>query len=1253
MPLLRSAARLGLALGLLVVGTPPAYAADSPQGDVAVSWPVGWSTYRNADGTAILDALGDENPDNADLSSGCTTTGCTGTSPTVYYASDGTNAFFRIRIAVDPADASKGGLTGNAYLTQIAVGGTVVAVAGVDGKSASVDYVYVASAPGTTVTQIYTYPFTSTSSGMRVVSDGADAYFLDYQVPISRLTAISGGAITSTTPVQLYYGSSAAANLATLNKDLMRGATSTVSFTGLATVSFSTASLSATSGAVAVNGSTLTENVAKQYTVTWTASNGGGGELSGATASATLPAGVTFVSGPGVSASGSTVTWNPGLLLPGETDSVSFVVSVTPASGTGGTSVPLLSALSASGTDVGTGTARTATAPALTAGPVAAAPPPPPPPPPTNSPPTVSPDTLTVAEDGSGGVNVLANDSDPDGNPLTVTVTGGPSNGATSVAGGVVTYTPDAEFSGTDTFTYTACDPSAACASTTVTVTVTPVNDPPGGLAGASYSTPEDAAVGGTLPDTTDVDDATLTHSAVTQPSHGAVTVDPDGSFTYTPDANYNGPDSFTFQVCDAGGLCSQATATVTVTPVNDAPVAAAPAAASTPEDTPIVSSVPAGSDVDGDGLAYALGSGATHGTVVVNPDGSYTYTPDANYNGPDSFTYTVCDAGPLCDTSSVTLSVTPVNDAPVAAGPVAASTPEDTPLAATLPAGSDVDGDALAYALGTGPAHGTVVVNPDGSYTYTPDANYNGADSFTYTVCDAGPLCDSSGVTLTVTSVNDAPVAAATATASTPEDTPLTSALPTGSDVDGDPLTYALGTGATHGTVVVNPDGTYTYTPDAGYNGPDSFTYTVCDAASLCDTSGVTLTVTPVNDAPSTPAAVTFTTPQDTAHGGTLPSATDPDGDALTYGTTTAPAHGSVTVGPDGTYLYTPAPGYSGPDSWGYEVCDATACAGNTVSVTVTPAVVPPVAPVAEDDVATTAYGAPVVVDVLANDTVSGPAVVTLGGTPQGTPVYDGGVLTYTPPSGFSGTDTFTYTVCDESALCDSATVTMTVQPKPNTPPVADAGSDRHSTGSLTVHLDGTGSSDADGDTLTYAWTQVSGPPVTLAGADTATPEFHGLGAGTYVFRLTVSDGTATDTGDVTVELFPPHVDPGPPACDDESVISGPGGVTVTIDCDGPGDRSLGTPPAHGDAVVADDGTIRYVPDAGYTGPDTFTVWVCYGLGCTKVTVTVDVRNGVVRRPTRLPSTGGGGVDTLLPTAFVLILAGAATLRRGARATA
>ncbi len=391
-PATRHLVRIVSALVLLVIvtGLSPtmaANAAGSPTGAVAQPWPSIWNDYRLANGDAIADNNTDQNPSILDLASGTCVGNCVGPESSVMYYSDGTTAFFRMRLATDIADLSKGGLVGGAFLVQIAnASNNVLAVVGVDGKSSSSDDVYIANAPGTNVTPVYTFPFDTsggeTSTGMRVVSaaDGSGQYFLDFQVPVSAITSVSGGAITTSTPIKFYYGSSAAANLATINKDFMLGAVTSVDFTGLSTVTLTPASLSLSSAAVSSSGpNPPRETATSTYAVTVTASNPGGGEITSSSVTVPIPAGVTAsslstASGTFTGGGTSSLSWNIGTIPAGGSTTATFTVSVTPGASTAGSTLTLVSSQSAQGTDAPAAATRTATAPAITVGPVGTAP---------------------------------------------------------------------------------------------------------------------------------------------------------------------------------------------------------------------------------------------------------------------------------------------------------------------------------------------------------------------------------------------------------------------------------------------------------------------------------------------------------------------------------------------------------------------------------------------------------------------------------------------------------------------------------------------------------------------------------------------------------------------------------------------------------------------------------------------------------------------------------------------------------------
>ncbi len=304
----------------------------------------------------------------------------------------------------------------------------------------------------------------------------------------------------------------------------------------------------------------------------------------------------------------------------------------------------------------------------------------------------------------------------------------------------------------TDTFSIVATDDQGAPSTPhDVTITVRGTNDAPVAR-NQSITLPEDTPTV-IAPAASDVDAGDrLTYTVVTGPAHGSVTIE-SGLFHYTPTADYNGPDSFTYHANDGTVDSNSATVSLTVTPVNDAPVAR-DESVTTPEDTQTFIT-PAARDVDGDNLTYGIVTGPQHGSVTFE-SGTFHYTPTADYNGADSFSYHANDGTVDSNVATVSLTITPVNDAPVA-NDQSDTLDEDTQTFIT-PAATDVDGDALTYTVVTGPQHGSVDV-ASGTFRYTPAADYDGPDSFTYHANDGTADSNDATVTLTVTPVNDPPV--------------------------------------------------------------------------------------------------------------------------------------------------------------------------------------------------------------------------------------------------------------------------------------------------------------------------------------------------------------------------------------------------------------------------------------------------------------------------------------------------------------
>lgn len=545
-------------------------------------------------------------------------------------------------------------------------------------------------------------------------------------------------------------------------------------------------------------------------------------------------------------------------------------------------------------------------------------------------------DLANTNEDTAVNINVVVNDTDIDGDTLTVSSVTQGAHGTVSInPDGKVKYLPNANWNGTDTFTYTISDGHGGTDTATVTVKVKAVNDAPDAV-DDTVNINEDSTVNiNVLANDTDVENNTLTIKSITQPSHGTTVVNPDKTIKYVPNANYNGTDTFTYTISDGKGGKDTATVTVNIAAVNDSPDAIDDTA-NTDEDTAVDIDVLANdTDVDNDTLTVTGFIQPSHGSVVVNADGTVKYTPAANWNGTDTFMYVISDGNGQSDIATVTVTVNAVNDAPKAEDDTATTDEDSAVKISVLANDTDVENDLLSVVDVTDPSHGTVVINADGTITYTPDANWFGTDVFTYTIMDTHEASSTATVTVTVKPVNDAPVALDD-TATTSEDTLINiDVLTNDTDVDNDTLSIIDVTIPAHGKAVITTDGKISYTPDANYNGTDTFEYTVSDGKGGKDTAKVTVTIEAVNDAPKADDS-SATTDEDKAISGKV-TGSDADGDALTFKLDKAPEHGKVVLNSDGTYTYTPNTDYNGTDKFTFVANDGNAdSTPATVTITI-----------------------------------------------------------------------------------------------------------------------------------------------------------------------------------------------------------------------------------------------------------------------------------------------------------------------------
>ena len=583
-----------------------------------------------------------------------------------------------------------------------------------------------------------------------------------------------------------------------------------------------------------------------------------------------------------------------------------------------------------------------------------------------------------------------------------------------------------------------------------------------------------------------------LTIASVSSGTGGTAVLNPDGTVTFTPNPNFNGIASFSYVATDGTKNTDSTVVTVNVAAVNDAPTAAN-TSVSTSEDTVLTGSLPAASDVENDPIIYALGNNATHGTVSVAANGSYTYTPNLNYNGTDNFSYTVNDGQGGSNTYTVNVNVTPVNDAPIAVNDINGIVKNATSAITgnVLSNDTDVENNPLSVTNSGTQAltYGTLVLHNDGSYSYTVNAENptvaalgNGeklTDSFIYQISDGQGGSASATLSITISGLNGTPVVKADLASATEDivtfatgnvlsnDSNPNNNVLTVSAVNGNAGSVGAAVSGIYGSVNIGSTGIYTYTLNnssvavqelkAGQTVTDSFTYTADNGNGGTATTTLTITINGSNDAPianpDTLAAIQ-NTPVTYSVAQLVGNDTDVDGNILSIASVTSGTGGTAVLNLNGTVTFTPNANFSGPASFSYVASDGITTS-NSAAVTVNVAVVNS-APLAVADVAAVNEDAtiniPAISGVLSNDsdadgnklTVSSVAFGAnagnvgspLSGTYGTLTLHSDGSYSYVAngsaaqalATGVVATETFRYTANDGIANSNSATLTFTI---------------------------------------------------------------------------------------------------------------------------------------------------------------------------------------------------------------------------------
>ncbi|MFA0214160.1 tandem-95 repeat protein [Vibrio cyclitrophicus] len=729
--------------------------------------------------------------------------------------------------------------------------------------------------------------------------------------------------------------------------------------------------------------------------------------------------------------------------------------------------------------------------------------------------PEALPVAATVEEDGSIIItqeDLLANARDLDGDQLTALnlATDDDSVTITDNGDGTYTLTPDADFNGDVNFTFDVSDGDDVV-STNLELTVSPVNDGPEAQDQA-FTVGEDGVLTfndqDLLTGATDIEGDDLSVEGVTYTgADGVLTDNGDGTYSFAPNENFNGDVNFSFNVSDGTDTVT-ANIDVSVTPENDPPVAGS-TSYTVHEDNSITISneqlLANSSDIEGEVAIDSVTYSGSDGVLEINGNGTYTFSPNENFNGEISLDVVVVDEDDAAVSTTAGITVLEVNDPPVA-GPTSYTVDEDSVLTfnetQVLLNASDIEGDVQLVEINYDGPDGIFSINGDGTCSFAPNENFNGQVQLDVTIQDEDGAQVDTHITVDVLPINDVPVSGDLAY-SVEEDGSITLSqeqlLSQANDVDGDDLTASNLMVDGDATVTANDDGSFTITPDANFNGDIDLTFDIKDGVDTL-VATADLTVNPVNDLPQ-PQDQAFSIGEDGVLNFTdedlLTGATDIDGDDLSVeGVTYTGADGVLTDNGDGSYSFAPNENFNGDVNFSFDVSDGTDTVQANIDVSVTPENDPPVAgstsyTVHEDNSITISDE-----QLLANssDIEGEVAIDSVAYTGADGVLEDNGNGTYTfsPNENFNGEVSLDVVVTDEEGATEATTAGISVL-EVNDPPVAGSTSYTvHEDNSITISNEQllANSSDIEGE---FAIDSVA-----YSGADGV---FEDNGNGTYTF--------------------------------------------------------------------------------------------------------------------------------------------------------
>ncbi|MGL6314389.1 tandem-95 repeat protein, partial [Vibrio sp. WXL103] len=859
---------------------------------------------------------------------------------------------------------------------------------------------------------------------------------------------------------------------------------------------------------------------------------------------------------------------------------------------------------------------------------------------PVNDLPQPEDQAFSVEEDGTlifSDADLLTGASDIEGDDLSVEGVSysGTDGILTDNGDGTYSFAPNENFNGDVEFSFDVSD-GTDTVSANIDVSVTPVDDAPvsGDLA---YSVNEDGQITLSqeqlLSQASDVEGDDLTASNLSVDGNADVTVNSDGSFTITPDADWNGDIDISFDISDGSNIV-QAQADLTVNPVNDLPQPEDQAF--TIEEDGILTFTDAdlltgATDIDGDDLSIdGVSYTGTDGILTDNGNGTYSFAPNENFNGDVEFSFDVSDGTDVV-TASVDVSVTPVDDAPVS-GDLAYSVNEDGEITLSqeqlLSQASDVEGDDLTASNLSVDGNAEVTVNDDGSFTITPDADWNGDIDISFDISDGNNVVQAQA-DLTVNPVNDLPQPEDQAF-TMEEDGTLTftdADLLTGAtDIDGDDLSVeGVSYTGTDGILTDNGDGTYSFAPNENFNGDVEFSFDVSDGTDTV-TANVDVSVTPVDDAPTVEGNLSYTVNEDgeitLSQEQLLSNVSDVEGDDLTASNLSVDGNAEVTVNDDGSFTITPDADWNGDIDISFDVSDGENLVQSGADLTVNPVNDLPQPQdqeftVEEDGILTftDAHLLQGATDIEGDDlTVEG---ISYSGTDGILTDNGNGTYSFAPNENFNGDVEFSFDVSDGTDTV-TANIDVSVTPVDDAPTV-------EGNLSYTVNEDGeitlsqeqllSNVTDVEGDDLTASNLSVDGnAEVTVNddGSFTITPDADWNGDIDISFDVSDGENIVASGADLTVN----PVNDLPQPQDQEFTIQEDGILTFTdahllqgaTDIEGDDLSVEGISYSGTDGILTDNGngTYSFAPNENFNGDVEFSFEVSDGTDT--VTANVDV---------------------------------------------